>query len=107
MQYGEKKKIIEEEYGPRGIKMKLTPKGSGVSDPTFEAADRIIKIKKDIEMIESAARETDSILYKYIIKNVSEGTAFEILNVPCGRRQFYDKRKIFFSKLYRKKNEKI
>lgn len=107
MQYGEKKKMIEEGYGPSGIRMKLTPKGSGVSDPTFETADRIIKIKNDIEMIENAAKETDGILYKYIIRNVSEGTPFEVLEVPCGRRQFYDKRKIFFNKLYRKKNEKI
>ena len=87
--------------------MKLTPRGNGVSDPTFETADRIIKIKNDIEMIENAAKETDGILYKYIIRNVSEGTPFEVLEVPCGRRQFYDKRKIFFNKLYRKKNEKI
>lgn len=107
MQYGEKKKMIEEGYGPSGIRMKLTPRGSGVSDPTFETADRIIKIKNDIEMIENAAKETDGILYKYIIRNVSEGTPFEVLEVPCGRRQFYDKRKIFFNKLYRKKNEKI
>lgn len=107
MQYGEKKKMIEEGYGPNGIRMKLTPRGSGVSDPTFETADRIIKIKNDIEMIENAAKETDGILYKYIIRNVSEGTPFEVLEVPCGRRQFYDKRKIFFNKLYRKKNEKI
>lgn len=107
MQYGEKKKMIEEGYGPSGIRIKLTPRGSGVSDPTFETADRIIKIKNDIEMIENAAKETDGILYKYIIRNVSEGTPFEVLEVPCGRRQFYDKRKIFFNKLYRKKNEKI
>lgn len=107
MQYIEKKKMIEEEYGPRGVRMKLTPRGNGISDPTFEAADRIMKIKNDVEMIEDAARETDDILYKYIIKNVSEGTPFEVLEVPCGRRQFYDKRKIFFNKLYKKKNEKI
>lgn len=107
MQYGEKKKMIEEGYGPRGIRMKMTPRGSGISDPTFEAAERIIKIKNDVEMIEDAAKETDGILYKYIIRNVSEGTPFEVLEVPCGRRQFYDKRKIFFNKLYRKKNEKI
>lgn len=58
-------------------------------------------------MIENAAKETDEQLYKYIIKNVTEGVPYEVLNVPCGRRQFYDKRKLFFYKLYCIKNKNV
>ena len=106
MQYKEKKKKIDEGYGISAVRYdKERSKNGNINDPTFENAARVLKLKKDVEIIERAAMETDEVLYKYILKNVTEGTAFDVLNIPCGRRQFYDKRKMFFYKLYKLKNE--
>ena len=105
MQYKEKKKLIKYGYGPKAVKFLPVCVKGGISDSTFETANQMIKIKRDVEMIESAARETDEQLSAYIIKNVTEAIPYEVLNVPCDRRQFYDKRKLFFYKLYCIKNK--
>ncbi len=107
MQYGEKKRLIKYGYGPKALRFTPVRVKGGISDSTFETANQLIKIKCDVEMIENAAKETDEQLYKYIIKNVTEGVPYEVLNVPCGRRQFYDKRKLFFYKLYCIKNKNV
>lgn len=65
------------------------------------------RYKKDIELIEQSAIKTDVNLYEFIMLNVTEGIAYEFFDEskrPCGRRQFYEKRKEFFARLYRKIN---
>ena len=107
MQYGEKKKQVENGYGVRAVRFNITQsKSTTLYDTTFENANNIIRLKNDIDMIERAAKETDDQLYDYIIKNVSYSVPFDLLRVPCGRRQFYNKRKYFFYRLYCLKNEK-
>ena len=107
MQYNEKKKFIKYGYGPKAVRFAPVSVKGNISDKTFETAKQMIKIKSDIEMIENAAKEADEQLYKYIIKNVTEGIPYGVLNVPCGRRQFYDKRKLFFYKLYCIRNKDV
>ena len=63
-------------------------------------------LKDDIEMIEQAAKEADEFLSGKIIDNVCFQIPFEHMDLPCGRRQFYYKRKLFFVKLYRFMNER-
>ena len=63
------------------------------------------KYMKDIELIEKTAAETDSELYNFILLNVTDGVAYEFFDAskrPCGRRQFYEKRKEFFARLTEK-----
>lgn len=55
--------------------------------------------KADCELIEEAAKGVGEWIAPYIIKNVTEGIPFEHMPVPCGRNQFYEKRKEFFCKL--------
>ena len=81
-----------------------TPKGgrsAGVSDPTERAVERAERIRKKMELVEQAAIEADSALYRFIILNVTEGVSYEYLSIRgaspcCGRRQFYEKRRQFF-----------
>lgn len=87
LQYGEKKKRLEKLY----IK-------------NYEKAEII---KDDILLIERAAKEADDILDKVIIENVCYGVAPEYLSIPCGRRQFYEKRKKFFVTLYSLMEERL
>lgn len=72
------------------------PHGNNTSDTTAKKALRISELKKDIELIEQCAIEVDSEIYQYIIKNVTEGIAYEFLDVPSGRRQFYSARRKFY-----------
>ncbi|MCI1958322.1 MAG: hypothetical protein LKJ25_01700 [Clostridia bacterium] len=61
---------------------------------------KIKMLESDINMIETAAKNADSQLYSYILKNVTDGISYEYMDVPCGRRRFYELRRLFFFNLY-------
>lgn len=68
-------------------------------DRTAEPGKRLEKLRWENELIEQAAIEVDSELYQYLIQNVTEGVPYESMEIPCGRRQFYEKRQCFFKLL--------
>lgn len=103
LQYDEKKEMLKGVYGATSSVISGMPRGNGTSDTTFNAAARAMKLRKDIEVIEQAAIEADSSIYEYILNNVTRGIPYEYMNVPCGRRQFYEKRRMFFCILYLKR----
>lgn len=55
------------------------------------------------KLIEDTARAVDEAIAPYLLKNITEGITFEYLGVPCGRRQFYEKRQQFFFELSKKR----
>lgn len=55
------------------------------------------------ELIEQTAIAVNDGIYRYIIKNVTQGIKYEYMDVPCGRRQFYEARKRFFRMLAQKR----
>lgn len=59
--------------------------------------------QKDVEQIEQTALETDPSLYPYILRSVTEGIPYEYMDVPCGRKQFYEARRIYFILLAEKR----
>lgn len=103
LQYDEKRERLKSMYGGKSQVITGMPKGGRISDSTFNTAERALRLRKDIEDIEQAAIEADGELYKYIIDNVARGIPYERMNIPCGRRQFYNKRKAFFYILYLKR----
>lgn len=94
MQYDDKKRLLN--YGVQSMVSDGLPKGNLTGSPTERAAVKNLKIKKEIEVIELTAKEADPVIYQYIIKNVTQGIRYEDMPVPCGRRQFYESRRIFF-----------
>jgi len=106
MQYGEKKNELKDIYAISGIRYDREKIKGMSEDLVFKKAAAASALKKDIEIIEKAAKEADEVLYEKIIDNVCYQTAFEYLNVPCGRRQFFLKRKLFFVKLHEYLNER-
>jgi len=106
MQYGEKKDELNRLYCVNGVRYDRQFVNSGCNDIVFEKALRAIMIKEEIDMIETAAKDTDLFLYDKIIDNVCFQIPFEHLDVACGRRQFYCKRKLFFVKLHRLMTER-
>lgn len=103
MQYSEKKHELAGAYGLRAIVNDGMPKGSGAGKPTECQAIRNAMLEKDIKLIEQTAIEADEEIYPYIIRNVTEGVPYEWLNVPKGRKQFYESRRYFFYLLAQKR----
>lgn len=70
------------------------------SDSTANWALKRAYYYEKIDLIEKVAKETDYILYKYILKAVTEGLSFTYLktrlNIPCGRDMYYDRYRRFF-----------
>lgn len=102
-QYWERKKEISFLRGLTEVKQDGMPKSNSISDPTYQKAEKILRLRHENELIEQAAIETHSGLYQYILKNVTEGTPYEYMEAPIGRRQFYELRRIFFKKLSEKR----
>lgn len=101
MQYPEWKSHIE--YGLSGVSQDGQPHGNTVSNPVETQGMKNAEYAYKINMVDDAAAEADKFLQKYIIKAVTEGTSFEYLYAPCGRRQFYEARRKFFYILSKKR----
>jgi len=77
-----------------------TPSRNLPGDPTARrAAARLYYLEK-INLIEKIAKETDEVLYPYILKAVTEELSYTYLksklNIPCGRDMYYDRYRKFF-----------
>ena len=57
----------------------------------------------DITLIEQIAEYVYPEVADYIVESVTTGKSWEQLNVPCGRRQFYNARNRFFNLLSKMK----
>ena len=79
------------------------PKGNLSGDATAQEAVRNTMMQEDIHLIEETARKAAPEIYKWILKNVTEGIPYEWLDVPVGRRQFYEYRRYFFYLLAQKR----
>lgn len=101
--YGEREEEIKSLYGLAGCNLDSTPRGSDVGNKTESTALKILKLKEENDIIVETAKEVDKNIYLFIIKNITEGIPYDYMNVPCGKRQFYEKRRLFFKKLAEKK----
>lgn len=71
------------------------------------AIDKAYYLEK-IDLIEETAMETDSSLYPYILKGITEGLSYTYLktkmSMPCGKDMYYDRYRKFFWILSNKRN---
>lgn len=105
LQYDEKKQQLTAIRDLNAVAYNGTPHGSSISNPTQDKAERAARLSNDIKLIEQTAIETDSGIYQDIISNVTNiNMTYEVLNPPCGRRQFYTLRRKFFFILNKNKN---
>ena len=76
------------------------PSSNIPGDPTGRIAVKRACYSEKINLIERIAKEADELLYKYILKAVTEGLSFTYLksklNIPCGRDMYYDRYRRFF-----------
>jgi len=103
IQYAEKKQKLESAYGLRATVNDGMPKGNLSGDTTAQEAVRNVMLQEDLRLIEEIAKKAAPSIHKWILKNVTEGTPYEWMNVPVGRRQFYEYRRYFFYLLAQKR----
>lgn len=103
MQYEEKKRELHKGYGLNAIVNDGLPKGNLPGNPVESQAIRNAALQADVDLIEHTAMEAGAAVYQWLIKNVTEGVPYEWLNVPSGRRQFYETRRYFFFLLAQKR----
>lgn len=69
-------------------------------DPTTKTGLKRAYYSERINMIESVARQTDSLLAPYLLKGITEGWPYDILQarmgVPCCKDLYYDMYRRFF-----------
>lgn len=108
LQYDEWKDELK--YATDTVKSKVItdmPQGTGTGDATSDLAIRRAKLSRQCDLLEDTAKEVDSDLWEYIIKGVTDEYASytylrNIMNIPCGKNQYYEKRRMFFYLLSKK-----
>lgn len=78
------------------------PRGKGgTSNPTEQIAIKRAELEKKCEIVEKTAIEAAPDIYQWIIKAVTnEGITYtylqEYMNIPCGKKLYYDRRRKFY-----------
>lgn len=104
LQYEDKKNKISDLHNPyNSPQITGMPHASGISNPVEQAALKAEQLSRDVELIKRTVEETDIGIAEAILKNVTQGIQYDYMEVPCGRRQFYTKRRKFFYLLAIKK----
>lgn len=97
-QYRYWKKVVAQIDGAAKVSYNPKVSKSGYNDPTPRAAFMRELYESKIKLLERIADETDPVISSYILKGVTEGKSYDIINanetIPCSRDEYY--------KLYRK-----
>ncbi len=91
----------------KSIQISDMPHGSGTGDATSSLAMRRAQLSRQCELIEETAKEVDAELWEYILKGVTDENAsynylLQIMNIPCGKNYYFERRRKFYYLLSRK-----
>lgn len=108
-QYPEWKEKLKNESFIQGVKYDDTPKPSNHdnSDTTARHAIKMLKYKRNCELIEKTAQKADSEFWQYIIKSACYEATFRYLKgideIPIERSAFFERKRYFFYLLDKEK----
>ena len=85
----------------RSVEITDMPITHGNSDSTQKLAVRRAELSNKCKLIEDTAKEADADIYQYILKAVTnERITYKylstIMNIPCGKDMYYDRRRKFY-----------
>lgn len=73
---------------------------NSISDPTFDTAEKMAFYSERMDMVENAAQETDSVLWRHILVAATEGLSYDVvkakLGLPCCKDVYYELYRKFF-----------
>lgn len=97
LQYPEWKKELQFDNGLYSNSMiRISGDQIEFKDSVFNLAKRQSEINRKIKLIEDVAKISSGDLSAYILECIFFGKSYEVLQPPCGRRQFYEKYREFF-----------
>lgn len=72
-----------------------------IGDATANMATRMAQLRQRMELVEKTAEETDPEFAQYILKAVTkEHVTYnylrQVLGMPCGKNQYYERRRKFY-----------
>lgn len=108
LQYSEWKDELKYKTDTVGA-MEITdmPTSRNVGDATQQLAMRRTMLEQNCRLIEQTAIEADPDIYQYLLKAVTEDVSYRyldmIMNIPCSRNTYYDRRRKFYWLLSQKK----
>lgn len=104
LQYNDLKSELKElsQEDIKAVQITGMPSARNISNEVQEIVIKKSEVERKIKAIEQSALGASPDIYEYMIKAVTEEIPFEFLSVPCGRRQFYEKRRLFFTLLDKK-----
>ena len=86
-------KTVNDELGTR-------VETNGENDPTANVAMIKAYYSDRIHMIEQTAKDADPYISDYILKGVTEGKTYDVMNaietMPCGKNTYYNRYRKFF-----------
>lgn len=103
LQYGDKRNMVIKHAYINGVGTNEKVQTSNLSDETAKQAIKLVRLKDEIDMIEESAKEAAGVLSDYILESVTKDISYGYLAVPCGERQFYDMKRLFFRVLDEKR----
>lgn len=94
----------------RSIEITDMPTAHNGSDATQELAIRRAQLSENCELIEQTAREAEPDIYQYLLKAVTdENVTYRylkmVMNIPCGKKMYYDRRRKFYWLLDQRKKK--
>lgn len=110
LQYNEWKDMRRRIGDISAVNLDGMPKSTGPSRGIENAGVRRAELKHKMELIEHTAREADPALAEWIVKGVTnDGIGYDylrdVMGIPCGRRQYHERRRKFFWLLSQKLGE--
>ena len=90
----------------KGLAYDGMPHSKDPGDPTGSIASQIAEYTAKIQAIEETAKEVDPALSEYMLYATTHDVSYEYLKIkmeiPCGRRRFYELRRKFYYLLSKK-----
>ena len=117
LQYSEWKRQYSDAFGSaiKAVDYDDMPHATGSSDPTARIAMRSSILRSNIDLIENTALIAGQEVAEYILYAVThEGTTYNYLSgdrcilgrIPCGRNQYYQRRRLFYYLLSKRMEER-
>jgi len=106
LQYDEKKSKIK--YGISGMQYDGLPRSGSTGSQVETWAIENDLYKRDCTMIEEAAVKANPVIWKYIVRSVTQGLPYEFIEydgemgkIPVGKTDFYSYRRLFYYHLHK------
>ena len=100
--------VALESLGGRPKDLAAFSKGNSNADPTAKCAEARMFYSERMSMLEKVAKETDEVLWIYILKGVTEGCSYGTLrtkdNIPCCKDTYYKLQRKFYWLLNKVRN---